>query len=202
MSDRIERSSARILVVDDEVDIVSFIRELLFIHGYQVEGISDPRKALDAVDSFRPDVCVLDFRMPHIPGSALLDAIKKKDHSIEVIFLTGEDETSLAVEMMRRGALDYLLKPVDLGQLSLAVTRALEHRRLVLENAAYHLHLERLVAEKTQALNDALRSLTHVHSATLDALSMALDFRDQSTSGHSRRVADLTTGAAKSMGVD
>ena len=119
-----------------------------------------------------------------------------------MIFLTGEDETSLAVEMMKRGALDYLLKPVDLGQLSLAVTRALEHRRLVLENAAYHLHLERLVAEKTQALNDALRSLTHVHSATLDALSMALDFRDQSTSGHSRRVAKLTTGAAAAFGID
>ena len=91
------------------------------------------------------------------PGSALLEAIKKDDHTIEVIFLTGEDETYLAVEMMKRGALDYLLKPVDLGKLSLAVTRALEHRRLVLENEAYHLQLERLVAEKTQALNDALQ---------------------------------------------
>jgi response regulator RpfG family c-di-GMP phosphodiesterase len=202
MSDRIEQSPARILVVDDEVEIVSFIRELLTIHGYQVEGISDSRKAMDVVHSFHPDVCVLDFRMPHVPGSGLLEAIKKEDYTIEVIFLTGEDETYLAVEMMKRGALDYLLKPVDLGKLSLAVTRALEHRRLVLENEAYHLHLERLVAEKTQALNDALRSLTHVHSATLDALSRALDFRDQSTSGHSRRVATLTTGAAASFGIE
>jgi putative nucleotidyltransferase with HDIG domain len=56
-------------------------------------------------------------------------------------------------------------------------------------------------AGKTKALNEALTDLNHVHSATLDALSMALDFRDQSTSGHSRRVADLTTGAAKSMGI-
>ena len=55
--------------------------------------------------------------------------------------------------------------------------------------------------EKTKALNQALTSLNHVHSATLDTLSMALDFRDQSTSGHSRRVADLTTGAADSMGI-
>ena len=56
-------------------------------------------------------------------------------------------------------------------------------------------------AGKTKALNEALTDLNHVHSATLDALSMALDFRDQSTSGHSRRVADLTTGAAKSIGI-
>jgi putative nucleotidyltransferase with HDIG domain len=57
------------------------------------------------------------------------------------------------------------------------------------------------VAEKNRALNEALNTLTQVHSATLEALSMALDFRDQSTSGHSRRVADLTAGAARSMGV-
>jgi putative nucleotidyltransferase with HDIG domain len=55
--------------------------------------------------------------------------------------------------------------------------------------------------DKTRALNKALTSLNHVHSATLEALSMALDFRDQSTSGHSRRVADLTAGVADSMGI-
>ena len=58
-----------------------------------------------------------------------------------------------------------------------------------------------MVAEKTKELHDALGSLTHVHTATLAALSMALDFRDQSTSGHSRRVADLTTGAARDLGI-
>jgi putative nucleotidyltransferase with HDIG domain len=68
-------------------------------------------------------------------------------------------------------------------------------------NENYRRHLEQPVLEKTKALNEALTSLNHVHSATLEALSMALDFRDQSTSGHSRRVADLTSGAAKSLGI-
>src|SRR5882724_6252881 len=202
MPQRIERLPSRVMVVDDEVEIVSFIRELLLHQGYLIEGTSDPRESLNIVRTFKPDVCILDFRMPHLSGSDLLAAIKKEDPTIELVFLTAEDETSLAVEMMRRGAMDFLLKPVDLGQLSLAVVRALEHHRLVLENEAYRLHLEQLVAEKTQALNDALRSLTHVHSATLDALSMALDFRDQSTSGHSRRVADLTAGVAASFGIN
>jgi putative nucleotidyltransferase with HDIG domain len=196
-----EREPARILVVDDEFEIVSFIRELLTHRGYVVEGISDSRKAEDIVRTFQPDLCILDFRMPHVSGSVLLDVIKSVDPTTEVIFLTAQDETALAVDLMKRGAIDFLLKPVELNQLSLSVTRALEHRRLVKENEAYRLHLERLVAEKTRALNEALRSLTHVHSATLDALSLALDFRDQSTSGHSRRVADLTAGAAKMLGV-
>jgi putative nucleotidyltransferase with HDIG domain len=103
---------------------------------------------------------------------------------------------------MKRGAIDFLLKPVELNQLSLSVGRALEHRRLVTENERYRLHLEHLVLEKTAALNDALASLGYVHSGTLDALSLALDFRDQSTSGHSRRVANLTAGAASSMGIE
>ena len=192
----------RILVIDDEPEIVSFIRELLIHRGYEVSGTSDSRQALDLLNSFHPDVCILDFRMPYMSGSVVLDSVKKADPTVEVIFLTAEDETTLAIDLMRRGAIDFLLKPVELNKLSLAVSRAMEHRRLVTENEAYRRHLEQLVAEKTQALNDALSTLTHVHSSTLDALSLALDYRDQSTSGHSRRVADLTAGAARSMGVE
>ena len=152
-------------------------------------------------DSFQPDVCILDFRMPYFTGSVLLDAFKQKDAAVEVIFLTAQDETSLAVDLMKRGAIDFLLKPVELSQLELSVSRALEHRRLIIENENYRLHLEQLVLEKTRALNEALMRLGYVHSATLDTLSMALDYRDQSTSGHSRRVAELTAGAAKAMGI-
>jgi len=169
--------------------------------GYDVIGLSDPRQALETFKSFQPDLCILDFRMPYLSGSMILDSVKQADPTVEVIFLTAEEETTLAIDVMRRGAIDFLLKPVELTKLSLAVSRAMEHRRLVTENEDYRRHLEKLVAEKTQALNDALNTLTHVHSSTLDALSLALDYRDQSTSGHSRRVADLTSGAAKSMGV-
>ena len=192
---------AKILIVDDEPEIVAFIRELLTSRGYEVLGLSDSREAVSRLDTFRPDACVFDFRMPHRSGADLLDIAKKKDPKVEVIFLTAQDEASLAVELMRRGAMDYLLKPVELNELLLSIGRALERRRLIIENENYRLHLEQLVLEKTRALNQALTSLNHVHSATLDALSMALDFRDQSTSGHSRRVADLTAGIASSMGI-
>jgi putative nucleotidyltransferase with HDIG domain len=194
-------NQARVLVVDDEPEIVAFIRELLLTRGYEVMGLSDSRHAATQFDSFRPDACIFDFRMPYQSGADLLGMVKHKDPGIEVIFLTAQDEASLAVDMMKRGATDFLLKPVEVNQLLLSLGRALEHRRLIVENEDYRLHLEQLVQEKTKALNEALMSLNNVHSATLDALSMALDFRDQSTSGHSRRVADLTAGAAKAMGI-
>src|ERR1041384_1327122 len=160
----------RVLVVDDESEIVSFIRELLGRRGYAARGVSDPRDAMRAVMEFRPDVCILDFKMPHVLGSALLDSIKAADSTVEVIFLTAESETSLAVDLMKRGAIDFLMKPVELNQLSVSVARAMEHRRLVMENAAYRLHLEQLVAEKTVALNEALSNMTAVQSATLQGL--------------------------------
>jgi cyclic di-GMP phosphodiesterase len=194
-------STGKVFIVDDEPEIVAFIRELLTSRGHTVQGLSDSREAPAEFDSFRPDVCILDFRMPHVSGSVLLDTFKQKDAAVEVIFLTAQDETSLAVDLMKRGAIDFLLKPVELSQLELSVGRALDHRRLVLENENYRLHLEQLVLEKTRALNDALTRLSYVHSATLDTLAMALDYRDQSTSGHSRRVAELTAGAAKAMGI-
>lgn len=188
-------------MVDDEPEIVDFIRDLLVTRGYEVLGLSDPRQLPVELDRFRPDACIFDFRMPHKTGADLLETVKQTDPRVEVIFLTAQDEAALAVEMMKRGAADFLLKPVELSQLLVSISRALEHRRLIIENENYRLHLEQLVMEKTMALNQALTSLNHVHLATLDALSTALDFRDQSTSGHSRRVADLTTGAARSMGL-
>src|SRR5881394_982780 len=106
----------RILVIDDESEIVAFIRELLVYRGYEVLGISDARTAIGNFKSFQPDVCILDFRMPYVSGSAILDAVKAADPSVEVIFLTAQDETSLAVDLMKRGAIDFLLKPVELNQ--------------------------------------------------------------------------------------
>ena len=99
--------AAKILVVDDDPEIVGLIGSVLTNRGYSVLGLSDSQEAPSKCDSFRPDVCILDFRMPHSSGSVLLDTIKRKDPTIEVIFLTAEDETSLAVDLMRRGAIDF-----------------------------------------------------------------------------------------------
>jgi putative nucleotidyltransferase with HDIG domain len=140
--------------------------------------------------------------MPFISGSDLLDSIKGIDHFTEVILLTGTNDTVLAVDLMKRGAADYLLKPVEAKQVDLAVAKALEHRRLVMENTAYKANLEKLVEERSRALSDALKNLNELHSATLETLATAIDLRDQGTSGHSRRVADMTIRVAETLGIN
>src|SRR2546426_12549631 len=125
--------TGKVLIVDDEPEIVAFIRELLMSRSHTVVGISDSREAAAEFDSFQPDVCILDFRMPHFTGSVLLDTFKQKDAAVEVIFLTAQDETSLAVDLMKRGGSDFFLETVGLSQVELFLGRALGHRRRVLE---------------------------------------------------------------------
>jgi putative nucleotidyltransferase with HDIG domain len=77
----------------------------------------------------------------------------------------------------------------------------LADRRAVLEKAAYQLHLEMLVEERARALNEALEDLNELHGAGIETLAMALDLQDQGTSGHSRRVADMTRSIAQNLGI-
>lgn len=191
----------RVLAVDDDPQIVKLTVRFLENYGYDTRGLSDPRDAPDVVREFSPEVCILDVNMPFVSGSDLLDKIKAINSHTEVILLTGVNDTVLAVNLMKRGAADFLLKPIEPKQMDVAVARALEHRRLVLENMAYKLHLEMLVEERSKALNEALKNLHELHGATIETLANALDLRDQGTSGHSRRVADMTVGIARNLGI-
>jgi putative nucleotidyltransferase with HDIG domain len=193
---------AKILAVDDDPQIVKLTVRFLENFGYEARGINDPREAPAMVTAFNPDVCILDINMPYVSGSDLLDEIKFLSPHTEVILLTGVNDTVLAVDLMRRGAADFLLKPIEPKAMDISVTRALEHRHLVLENMAYKLHLETLVDERSRALNEALINLSELHAATIETLAKALDLRDQGTSGHSRRVADMTVGIAKNLGIN
>jgi putative nucleotidyltransferase with HDIG domain len=194
--------ASRVLTVDDDDRIVKLTLRFLENSGYEARGITDPRKASDEVRSFKPDVCILDVNMPHVTGSDLLNEIKGIDPCTEVILLTGRDDTRMAVDLMKRGAADFLLKPIDPRQLDMAITRAVEHRHLVLENISYKLHLETLVEERSKALNEALYNLNTLHEATVETLASALDLRDRVTSGHSRRVADMTVEIARNLGIN
>lgn len=193
--------NGKILIVDDQKEIAEFMSGILSARGFESRSCCDPREALPLVRAFKPDLCILDFQMPFMTGSQVAEHIKDCDPTIGIVFLTGENDIQTAVHAMRKGANDFLNKPVNLAELDSAIARAMEHRRVVLENLKYKAHLEDLVYEQTTALKEALLNLHQMHDSTLDALAMALDFRDQSTAGHSRRVARLTVGIARKIGV-
>jgi putative nucleotidyltransferase with HDIG domain len=192
----------KILVVDDEEAIREVVSTLLEAQGYACTVRSNGRLAHEAFRNATFDLVLSDIVMPEMDGLKLLAELRAEDPDVPVIMVTAMHDIAIALEAIRSGAYDYILKPFEKDQLHLSVRRALEHRRLVLENRTYQSDLEHLVAERTQQLSIALQDLEQSYDYTLEALGGALDAKDAETEGHCQRVTAFTITIAKAMGVD
>jgi DNA-binding NtrC family response regulator len=114
----------RILVVDDEEEVVDVLQEH-FESAYDVDRALDGRKAIARVRRKRPDLIVLDIRMPGLNGLDVLKRVKQFDPTLPVIMLTGNDDTAIAAEAITLGAFSYVPKPFDFGYLDHLVAVAL-----------------------------------------------------------------------------
>lgn len=125
----------KILVVDDEQSMCDFLSILLTGQGYSVQSTSNPRSALALIESGEDlDMVITDLKMPEMDGLDLLLAIKKINPEIIVIMITAYSTTVNAVEAMKRGAFDYLIKPFKVDEIKIIVKKAFETRELELEN--------------------------------------------------------------------
>jgi putative nucleotidyltransferase with HDIG domain len=192
----------KVLVVDDEEAIREVVSTLLDAQGYRCTVCSNGRLALEAFRNDTFDLVLSDIVMPEMDGLRLLGELRNFDPDVPVIMVTAMHDISIALEAIRSGAYDYILKPFEKDQLHLSVRRAIEHRRLVLENRNYQSDLEHLVAERTQQLSIALQDLEQSYDYTLEALGGALDAKDAETEGHCQRVTAFTITIAKAMGVE
>src|SRR5579872_5433846 len=118
-----------------------------------------------------------------------------------VVMVTAVHDISVALAAIRNGAYDYLLKPFEREQLLNTVSRALENRRLKVENRTYQTNLETLVKARTDQLQAAMANLERSYDITLEALGDALDLKDAETEGHSKRVTAFTIAIARAMGL-
>jgi len=138
--------------------------------------------------------------MPEMDGLELLKRVKTMNPSMMVIMVTAYPEIDMAVEAMRLGAYDFIIKPADLDLVVLSVKRALEKKRLEEELEAYHKNLEKLVEEKTAGLRQAYRILKKVHLDSVKVLVEAIDAKDPYTRGHSDRVKRMSLKIALHLG--
>src|SRR4029077_284359 len=190
-----------ILVVDDEEAIREVVSTMLESRGYSCTAVSNGRAAQESVRKQTPDLVLSDMIMPEMDGIQLLDWLRGYDPEIPVIMVTAIHDISTALQAIRRGAYDYILKPFEKDQLFHAVGRAWQHRQLVTENKNYQLNLQQEVERKTAELTDALELLTQSYDDTLEALGSALDLKDAETEGHSQRVTAYTISIAKNVPV-
>src|SRR5438876_1064489 len=195
-------SAERILVVDDEEAIREIVCSMLTNAGYHTRQASSGLKALELLNSGAEFELILsDLMMAEMDGIGLLERVKESYPDLPVIMVTAVHDISVALAAIRNGAYDYLLKPFEREQMLAMVKRALEHRRLRLENRAYQSNLESLVTARTEQLRQAISTLEKSYDITLEALGNALDLKDAETEGHSKRVTAFTIAIARAMGL-
>jgi DNA-binding NtrC family response regulator len=168
--------SVKVLIVDDEELIRMNLRMLLEDLGYCVVEAADGREGLDAFDREGPDLILVDLRMPVMDGLSMIAALREKSTEAPVIVVSGTGSVRNAVDSLRLGAWDYVIKPVeDAKAFEVVIERALEKARLLKENRLYREHLEELVRKRTEELRKALDELELRHQEVSRLKDMLAD---------------------------
>lgn len=190
----------RILIVDDEAAIRQVLVEMLAPRGFEARGCSSAEEALELLQREPFDLVISDLHMPAMSGVELLEKVKDQHPGVAFLMATGVADVRVGIEAMRKGASDYLVKPIGLDSLASSVERALKLKRMEVELANYRRKLERMVEQRTLQLQAAMRRIELTYDETLEALSAALDLRDTETAGHSQRVTRYCLELAQRCG--
>ena len=195
-------STRRLLIVDDEENIRTPLSVFLRSRGYDVQTAESGARALALLSEQKFMLMLCDIRMPGLSGVEVVPHAVRADSDLAIVMLTAVNDAPTATEALSHGALDYLMKPIELSDLEAAVERALHKRSLAIEQR----NIERLIREEValrttelEAEKHALRSLT-VNVA--ETLINAMEAKDVYLRGHSQRVAELSASMAEELGLD
>ena len=161
----------QVLVVDDEDAIRQALERFITRLGHKAVMARDGVSALERVAQHRFDLMLCDVRMPGVSGVELVPKVLERDPDVAILMLTAVDEPRTAVECLKLGAYDYLIKPVDLDELELAMRTALRRRKLEIERRELERWLATEVSERTRELEEKTAALEDVAFGALAAAS-------------------------------
>ena len=198
-----KEAAAAILVIDDEPTLRRIFSYTLEDRNYEVLTAENGRIGIETFEREKPDLVLTDLRMPEADGLEVLKHIRGSAPETPVIVISGANSLDDAVQALRLGAWDYLIKPLhDIALLGHAVDKALERARLQKENRLYREHLEALVEERTEQLEKRNRLLEISRRQIIGILSQAAEYRDFETGNHFLRVSELAGCIARGLGWD
>src|SRR5438105_1859008 len=189
-----------VLVVDDDRAVREVLSAVLREEGYPVRQAAGADAALQMLRGDDFPLLLCDLKMPEHDGLWLLDRVLERHPRAAVVMLTGYGDTESAVDCLKRGAADYLLKPPRVTELVRAIERAWSKSRLSSARARYHEDLARYVRDRTAELTTALEGLQDAYGNTLVALVNAPDAREHARSDQSQPGVRYPTEIARCSG--
>jgi len=189
-----------LVVVDDEEAIRNSVRKYLVHEGYEVATAATGEEALALLERHKVTGMLLDVNLPGASGIDLVPRVLELEPNLALLMLTAVNDATSAALCMQRGALDYLIKPIDLPILGRAIQNALRRRATMLEGQQINQWLKEEVALRVAERRLEQAAQERISVATLEALVNALEAKDPHLRGHSARVADLSASVAAQLG--
>jgi putative nucleotidyltransferase with HDIG domain len=188
------------MVVDDEEAIRNSVGKYLVHEGYEVATAATGEEAIALLQRQKITGMLLDVNLPGTNGIDLVPRVLELEPNLALVMLTAVNDATSAALCMQRGALDYLIKPIDLAVLGRAIQNALRRRHTLSEGQQINQWLKEEVALRVAERRLEQATQERISVATLEALVNALEAKDPHLRGHSARVADLSASIAAQMG--
>ena len=193
---------ARVLVIDDEQTIRLALAKFLRTRGFEVRTAGSATEGLAALAGERAEVVLCDVRMPGMGGLEFVPNALELDPDLAVMMLTAVNDAPTATTALSRGAMDYLVKSVELAELQGAVDRVLRRRGQAMERKAMDRRIREEVTARTVELEREKAALKSLSVSIVETLINAQEAKDVHLRGHSQRVADLGASVAHELELD
>lgn len=175
------RNSRKILIVDDEEEILELVERVLEKEGYQHRSALNADQALDTLKEDNIALMLCDINMPGKSGIELLRLSRELYRDLAVVMATALDDRSTAIQTLKMGAYGYVTKPFERNELIINIVNALRRRELEIDNRRHREELEQLVAERAAEVKES-------REETIQRLAKAAEFRDNETAHHTIRM--------------
>ncbi|MEP6991605.1 MAG: HD domain-containing phosphohydrolase [bacterium] len=195
-------AQTRVLVVDDEESIRFALSRFLRSRGYDAVMAESGAEALARLSQEKFDIMLCDVRMPGMSGLDVLPHALRLDSDLAVLMLTAVNDAATATDALSHGAMDYLVKPVELAELERAVERAAHRRGLEIDRRNVEIIIREEVALRTEELEQEKRALHALTIGVAETLINAMEAKDVFLRGHSQRVAELAASVAEALGLE
>ena len=190
---------AKILVIDDEEPIRKLLAQMLHMDGYECAYAADASEAREFLKEQSFELVLCDINLPGESGLDFIRYALAEYPETAAVMVTGLDDPMMAEVALEIGVYHYVIKPFERNGVLITVANALRRRQLEIDNRNYRQGLEKMVAERTAALQESMEKLRKALEGSVRSIALTVEMRDPYTAGHQQRVADLASAIGKEM---